>query len=107
MSHTDATHKGSLHLEQSLVDLAVKLIQPTKIVLFGSRARGDHRPTSVYDFAFFFHGKPTPERWAEFCLEAEETLPTLAALDLVPYSEAHAPLKASIDREGLVIYEAK
>lgn len=32
-----------------IVDLVLRYYTPKKIILFGSRARGDHRPDSDYD----------------------------------------------------------
>lgn len=47
-----------------LIDEAIKTIvkeyQPEKIILFGSRATGEHRPDSDYDFIIV---KKTNERW--------------------------------------------
>jgi hypothetical protein len=59
-----------------LVALAVKYAKPDRIVLFGSRARGDHTRGSDVDVAFYI-----PEAglggWSRFVAEAEEGLRTL------------------------------
>jgi predicted nucleotidyltransferase len=58
--------------------------QLERVVLFGSRARGDARPDSDYDVAVFL--KALPDRWAE--------LDRLARLR-VEMVTAHPPLMCS------------
>jgi len=89
----------------SLIDLAVKLIHPKKIILFGSRARGDHGRTSDVDIAFFF--RKDPYQWARFVAEAEEDLPTLLELNLVDVHSASPAILESIKKEGICVYERK
>jgi predicted nucleotidyltransferase len=63
-----------------IVKIAAKY-QITRLVLFGSRARGDHSPVSDYDLAVFGPDLPVCAK-AEFSLEIEE-VPTLKKIDLV------------------------
>lgn len=68
-----------------------------RLVLFGSRARGDNRPGSDIDLAVY--GMPHKERGA-FWVEAEE-LPTLLKLDILHMDAVEdAALRANIEREG-------
>lgn len=74
-----------------------------KIVLFGSRARGDAQPTSDIDLAVY----PMPEFMAEgrFAGCVEE-LETLLKIDLIFINDNTDPqLLKNIENEGVVIYE--
>jgi uncharacterized protein len=81
--------------------------QIERVVLFGSRARGDARPDSDYDIAVFL--KNFHDRWSE----VDRLLPVVtdilydngAFIHAMPYREgAHrdrTPLMHEIRREGL------
>ena len=71
-----------------------------KMVLFGSRARGDSGPRSDIDLAVC-GGDVT-----RFSLDVDEVIPTLLMFDVVDLDEPVQPeLRAAIQREGVVIYE--
>jgi len=89
-----------------VVSLAQKTLHPSKIVLFGSRARGDFKKRSDYDFAV--SGEDIPrEAWVRFKLEAEEKAPTLKELDFVRLEEVEDNFRDQILKEGIVVYEAR
>lgn len=74
-----------------------------KIVIFGSRARGDHKPASDIDLAvsllpeFNSRGRMTSDM---------DDLNTLLKIDLVFINERIDPkLLENIEREGVVLYE--
>ena len=71
-----------------------------KVILFGSRARGDYRRTSDIDLAVE-GGKIT-----DFILDVKDKTSTLLNFDIVDL-EKTAPGKFldSIKREGVVLYE--
>jgi len=81
--------------------------QLERVVLFGSRARGDARPDSDYDVAVFF--KTLPDRWAELDrlarLRVEMIDETGAFFDAKPYPAAalreRTPTMHEIRRDGL------
>lgn len=71
-----------------------------RLVLFGSRARGDCRPTSDIDLAVY--GMPEGNR-AHFWLDAQE-LPTLLKLDIVQIGDGTDPkLLANIEKDGVTL----
>jgi len=74
-----------------------------KLILFGSRARGDHRPNSNYDFALW--GVSLHEQ-SLLRDEVEERIQSLHKLDLVFVSETSDPaLVESINNEGVVLMD--
>ena len=81
--------------------------QLERVVLFGSRARGDAQPQSDYDVAVFL--EPLDDRWAELDRLADLRVRFLdetgAFIDAKPYPAGtyrHAtPLMHEIRREGL------
>lgn len=75
-----------------------------RLVLFGSRARGDNRYNSDIDLAVY--GMPESRR-AEFWLDCEE-LPTLLKFDIVHITEGmDSAFLANIEREGVTLYAAE
>lgn len=89
---------------QSLIRHGISLVRPRKVVLFGSRARGDHRPNSDFDIAFSNLGKP--EMWTRFKAGAEEEPFTLYNTDLVIFEEMNSAYQANITSEGKTLYDA-
>ena len=72
-----------------------------RVVLFGSRARGDNRERSDIDLAVF----GLPPSLASRFRQALEDLPTLLSFDLVCVDERTAPaLLENISREGVTLY---
>jgi predicted nucleotidyltransferase len=82
--------------------IAVKY-QVDKLVLFGSRARGDHTPVSDYDIAVY---QDNLSALAQACFSDEvDEIPTLKKIDLVFVREnATDELAARIRQEGVIIY---
>ena len=78
-----------------------------RIVLFGSRARGDSGPGSDYDIAVFLTGMD--DRWAEFdrlaIIETDIIKATGAVVHAMPYLATayhdRTPLMYELRREGL------
>lgn len=75
-----------------------------RLVLYGSRARGDFQPRSDVDLAVY--GMPEKQRGG-FAMEAEE-LPTLLKLDIVHISPNMDPaFLENIEKDGVVLYAAE
>lgn len=86
-------------IQQAIKDLAIKY-DITKVILFGSRARGDNRERSDIDLAI------SGGNVVLFSLDIEEEVPTLLFFDVVDLDGPIQPeLLDSIRREGVVIYE--
>jgi predicted nucleotidyltransferase len=75
-----------------------------KIVLFGSRARGDHSLVSDYDIAVFEH-RLTPLDRAQIKDKIDD-LPTLKKIQIVYVNRTGTEeLLQNIRKEGKVLYE--
>ena len=71
-----------------------------KVILFGSRARGDYRRTSDIELAV------TGGEFERFALDVNEETSTLLEFDIINLDrEMQKELRDSIGREGKVIYE--
>ena len=71
-----------------------------RVILFGSRARGDHRETSDIDLAV------TGGDIDGFAVDIEEDTDTLLKFDVVNLDgSVRNDLRRSIEREGRIIHE--
>lgn len=78
-----------------------------RVVLFGSRARGDAMPRSDYDFAIYADAIQHAE-WSRWSLDTADSAPTLCTLDLVLSSGPIADnLRRAIEAEGVAVYERR
>ena len=72
----------------------------SKVILFGSRARGDYKEKSDIDLAV------SGGKIAEFSLAVDEYTSTLLKYDIVNLdASVQGELRQSINKEGIVIYE--
>jgi len=89
-----------------LVACALRYPAVERVILFGSRARGDAGDRSDFDLAVIT-SKMTQTQWSQFAIEVEERLPTLCGVDLVKLSKTTpAPLRKQIQQQGIVLYDA-
>lgn len=89
--------------EQLVADRLRSFPEVDRVVLFGSRARGDAAPRSDIDLAVVCP-RADPQRWSDI-VEAAEGSPTLLQIDLVRLETAPAELREQIVREGRILYE--
>ncbi len=76
------------------------LYELKKVILFGSRARGDYKEKSDIDLAV------TGGNVAAFSIAVDENTSTLLKFDIVDLDvSVQEELSQSIEREGIVIYE--
>lgn len=92
-------------LPSSIYDLAHhigELPDVERVLLFGSRARGNHSERSDIDIAVEANDNPIA-RSAAFDLV--ENAPTLLPIDLVWLPEASPAFRDEVRREGIVLFE--
>lgn len=78
---------------------------PQKIKLFGSRARGDHRPHSDFDIAV--EGRAcTDSQWTQLILSLESEPITLRLFDVVEVEKLGVEYLEQLDKEGVLLYES-
>lgn len=88
-----------------VINKAKKQINPKRIILFGSRARGTANKFSDIDLSFEFDERSHRSNWAEFWMDLEYEAPILLEFDLVEFDTAPEGLKTNILKDGKVIYE--
>ena len=95
--------KNLFGLKQALIDEIISIAKANeveKVVLFGSRARGDYRQRSDIDIAFW-GGKA-----AGFITDIHEDANTLLIFDVVDMLRpVQKELAKTINKEGVLIYE--
>lgn len=76
--------------------------RPRRVLLFGSRARGEGRPTSDFDLAF--EGVEDPKGWQAFRLDQIYEPVCLFPLDLVRLEIVPDELRAQIQRDAVEVW---
>jgi predicted nucleotidyltransferase len=92
-------------IQHFLAEHAARYPAIERVLVFGSRARGDARERSDFDLAV---EAPLMDRsdWTRFALDVEDDIPTLCGVDLLLINDSvAAPLRTRIKEEGIVIYE--
>lgn len=104
MSLIDVTKRRfpQKNVETLIVEAIVQRIQPQRIFLFGSRARGDAAERADYDIAIDAENL-TSTTLAQIRTDVEE-LSTLLAIDIVWMNRANAVLRERILNEGKILY---
>lgn len=89
----------------ALRDAVAAFPEVERILLFGSRAKGDAEPRSDIDIAV---SCPTADRrtWLDICRVAEEA-ETLLKIDFIRLDELDSLFRQRIESEGKVLYERR
>ena len=86
-------------IEQDIISIAIKN-DIKKLILFGSRARGDFKRTSDIDLAV------EGGNISAFAVQVDEEVSTLLELDIINLDgRVQKELLESIRREGVLLYE--
>ena len=101
--NTERKNSIKMGIKQQVLDEIRELAQKyqiKKVILFGSRARGDYRETSDIDLA------TEGGNHVRFALDIDEVTSTLLKYDIIDLDgSVQEDLRKSIEREGIVIYE--
>ena len=90
----------SMSLLENIISVIKRYIEPSRIIIFGSRARGDYDKTSDIDIAIDCKGD------VGFINEIlGEDAPTLLKINLVNLRKVNKELRKEIIREGIIVYE--
>ena len=96
-----------------IVSRIVNTTQPEKVILFGSRARGDARPTSDYDVLVIQHSDEPRYRRSVALYVALADLPVEVEVmvytpkEVEEWSEVPQAFVTTAVREGTTIYERR
>lgn len=102
---TTGTYHRSVALPENVwrtIEIGVARLDPTRVFLYGSRARGTHRRGSDWDIAF--EGVFDLTVWTRYRAEMFDEGPTFLPIDLVPLKTASAEFRANILRDGRLLY---
>jgi predicted nucleotidyltransferase len=89
------------HVLEEIIQISVRY-KAKKVILFGSRARGDNSPVSDYDIAVDAKDL-SPLDKARFSAEVED-IETLKKIDLLFFDTQHR-WADNIARDGVILYE--
>lgn len=96
--------------EDELIEASVRVIKRylphARVIVFGSRAKGKHRPNSDLDLALDI-GEPIGGWIVETLREELDKLPTLVTFDLVDLHKVGEDFKKTILSEGKVVYDGR
>lgn len=88
---------------QDVIKHGIGLVEPKQVLLFGSRARGDHNEKSDFDICFLQLSRP--KDWSKFLVDVEEEPITLQKIDIVCYEDMNEEYRTNIEKEGALLYE--
>ncbi|MCP4652489.1 MAG: nucleotidyltransferase domain-containing protein [Candidatus Omnitrophica bacterium] len=92
-------------ISSKVVEILLKRLSPERVILFGSRGKGENNPRSDFDFAVFC---PAPGISKEREVKEEiDKISGLYKVDIVYIKRVEEEFKEIIISTGKVIYERK
>ena len=88
-----------------VIQILKKDLHPNKIILFGSRAKGNYAKTSDFDFAVDKEKPTTTKRW-QISDEVDE-IAGLYKVDIVYLNSVDKGFKNIVLKTGKIVYERK
>lgn len=101
ISDVDSLSTGlSQELLREIVDSIIRHAAPKRIILYGSRARGNYAEASDIDIAV------ECDDGADFIRnEIDDDVRTLLKLEIVNMNHVSKQLRMKIERKGIILYE--
>src|SRR2546423_2062465 len=97
MSITDVRQRAATsQLPAGLLDNIIKLINPRRVILFGSRARGDAREDSDWDVLIVVDDDTRQEQ-VNWQVMGEVRRGVRAALELIPFRESTFRMRQKVE----------
>ena len=106
MGGIEITPLEDRELIEASVEVIKRYLPHARVIVFGSRAKGRHRPNSDLDLALDI-GKPIEGWLMETLREELDKLPTLVSFDLVDLHKVGEDFKKTILSEGKVVYDGR
>ncbi|SHM38486.1 hypothetical protein SAMN05660826_00926 [Caldanaerovirga acetigignens] len=107
-NNQDSKGKG-IHINEKILNELRRIFEKypvQKVLLFGSRARGDFKKTSDVDLAVF--SRDISEREFNLMVDEINEIDTALSFDVVHFEKLKKDsLKEKIIRDGVLIYEKK
>ena len=115
IGHKSQLKKLDSDLMRKLVRRVVRVAKPQKILLFGSRARGDHRPDSDIDLLVIKKSRlpraqravPIYDALAKLSLPVDAEVMVYTPAEAETWSDVRQAFVTTALREGKVLYEKK
>jgi predicted nucleotidyltransferase len=104
MSYTDA-FAALPSTVRDAITFVIERTRPTRVFLFGSRARGNARENSDFDIAVMGRRCSDPA-WNRAQVDLSELPLTLRGVDLVEFEKLNETYRIHILMEGKLLYES-
>lgn len=88
---------------KKLLGIIMAVVPNAKIILYGSRARGDFRDSSDIDIALDMNGQRIPSTLFMEAHEFATTLHMTHSVDLVDLADARGTFREEVTRDGIVL----
>lgn len=109
-----ARHRNLLRLERPRIQAELIGLNPEKVILFGSAARGEETLTSDLDYLVVIKEEAGPESFIERNARVYKAVKPRIAVDILVYTpeefaemKGRSPFVKRALQEGIVVYEKK
>ena len=91
-------------IRQKIIEIISSHLADSKIILFGSRAKGTNRERSDYDVAIIWKEK-IPSGIYSYIQEELDNLYTLKTIDLIDFYSLETDFQEIVEKEGCILYD--